>query len=308
MPSIRFRRAGAVLVICAVIVGGHLLPGLNNSLVEDGVRNGLHMLVFAALAVFLTGYLVSSGFGRTMASVTAVLAVAIIGALSESLQYVMGRQPDVLDVVRDVSGAVLALAGLALWRWSGSAARTRMAGMAARAASSACGLLIVAPLLFWSSIIGMGRLSAPVILDFDQWWNRYIYRPVNASISPTDGADRSAEIFLLKWSHSGIVISPMMTNWSGYEFIEFSAYLSKGSAANVTVRINDSKRRNSWSDQFIVSVVIAPGTSTIRIPLGDLLNEPGQPSMDLSDIQELVILAREPESDTVMMMDDIRLE
>lgn len=308
MPSIQFRRAVAVLVICAAIVAGHLLPGLNNSFVEDGVRNGLHILVFAAFAVILFGYLASSGSGSAMAAITTVVAVAIIGGLSESLQYVMGRPPDVLDVVRDVSGAGLALAGLLLWRWSANAERSRMARAAGRSASLLCGLLIVTPLLFWSSIIGMGRLSAPVILDFDQWWNHYIYRPINAEIINPGMQGGSAKILLLKWRRSGVVVSPMFTDWSSYEYLTITAGMLQGPDTNVTIRINDSKRKNSWSDDFLASIVVVSDTSKIRIPLVDLLDEPGQPSMDLSDIQELVIFARDRRSDTVMLIDEIRLE
>ena len=183
-----------------------------------------------------------------------------------------------------------------------------MARMSARAASSVSGLLIVAPLLFWSSIIGMGRLSAPVILDFDQWWNRYIYRPINAEIIDPRKPDGSAEILLLKWRRSGVVVSPMFTDWSGYEYLTITAGMSKGPDTNVTIRINDSKRRNSWSDNFLASIVVDSDISKIRIPLADLLDDPGQPSMDLTDIQELVIFARDRRLDTVMLIDEIRLE
>ncbi len=100
----------------------------------------------------------------------------------------------------------------------------------------------------------------------------------------------------------------MTTDWSGYEYLEFGARMSSGPATKVTVRISDSARRNTWTDYFLASVIVAPDTTTIRIPLAELAKEPGQPPIDLSDIQEIMIFARHPRSDAVMIMDDIRLQ
>ena len=54
--------------------------------------------------------------------------------------------------------------------------------------------------------------------------------------------------------------------------------------------------------------MVTPENSRIRIPLGALLSEPGKPSIDLSDVQELVIFAREPATYSVMLIEDLRLE
>jgi VanZ family protein len=306
LSSINFRAVVAVLAIAVAVVGGHLLPGLNNSAVEDGIRNGLHVLVFAVFGVIVFESLKSTGAFSALA-ITLVI-VATTGALSEGAQYLTGRHPDVFDVVRDVAGAVFALIARLLWRWCGAGNRSRLVMLAGRSVAIALGAMIAAPFLFWFAIVALGRISAPVVLDFDQWWNKYIYRPINAEIIVPGEVAGAVEILLRKSILSGVVISPMLTDWSDYETMVISAHMLKGSDTNVTVRINDSARRNSWSDEFLVWTVLGSDKKAIRIPLDTLHVEPGKPSIDLSDIQELVIFAREPTTYDVMLIDEIRLE
>lgn len=308
MSSTHFRTLAAILLVSAIVIGGHLLPGFDNSPVEDEVRNGLHVLVFAAFAVIVFEIIRSAGMAVVITAAVTIVIVATIGGLAEFLQYLKGRQPDIFDVVRDISGAVLALSGRMIWLWSGGDRRSWIMKQVARLGSVLISLSVFAPLMFWLSIIGMGRMSSPVILDFDQWWNKYIYRPINAEIIAPAGVAGTAEIQLFNWRRSGLVISPMMTDWSDYEYLTITAGMLKGPDTNVTVRINDSANRNNWSDHFLASIIVVSKISKVRIPLREIIVTPGHRSMDLSDIQEIVIFARDGRKDTVMLIDDIRLE
>jgi len=306
LSSTKYHTLAAVLLVSVATIGGHLLPGLDNSVVEHGIRNGLHILVFAVFAVVVFQYLKTSGI--LIAVFTTILMAAMIGGLSEAIQHLSGRQADILDVVRDLSGAALGITARLLWSWSTDNCRSRFMQGVSRSASVLFSLLIVAPSLFWLSIIGLGQLTSPVILDFDQWWNKYIYSPIFAEIRTHGSAAGSTDIQLQEHGRSGLVITPMMTNWSDYEYLVITAGMAIGPAVNVTVRINDTGRPNNWSDDFGASIVIASNSSTFRIPLTELLDAPGQPSIDLSDIQELLIFARDRQKDAVMRIDDIRLE
>ena len=308
MPAINVRPVAEFLLISVAVIAGHLLPGLDNSLVEDGVRNGLHLLVFAAFATILFRYLASSGLAKAPRVFLTIFVVAIIGGLAELLQYLMGGLPDISDIGRDVAGATMALAVHLLWAWSGDPEQTGPMKFLARSASALVGFAVIAPLCFWLSIMGLGRMAAPVILDFDQWWIPYIYRPINAGTYVTEGPDRSVEILLQKRSLGGLVITPMISNWRRFETLKFNARMSKGSDTRVTVKINDSERRDSWSDRYIASIVVSPAATTIRIPLATMIHESGRRSIDLSDIQEIMIFARHPDADTVLSVDNIRIE
>ncbi len=300
------RTSARILLLSFAVVAAHLFPGLDNSLVESGVRNGLHLLVFAVLAVIVFENLKQNGILK--AALFALGVVALIGGLSEFVQYLSGRSPDTMDVVRDLSGAALALVARLLWHRASRNDSAGVVGPLLRSISSLLTILIVVPLLFWSSIIGLGKTASPVILDFDQWWNKYTFRPVNAEIVTPASRPGALELQLLNWRRSGLIVSPMMTDWSDYQFLTITGVMQRGPATNVTVRINDGARKNIWTDEFIASVVVTPDGSTIRIPLVELMQEPGQPPMDLADIQEVVIFARDDRKDTVMLIEDIRLE
>jgi len=306
LSSTKYRTLAAVLLISIAVIGGHLMPGLDNSRVEDGIRNGMHVVVFAAFAGIIFQFLKRSGIA--IAAVTTILAAALVGALAESLQGFSGKALDVFDVARDLSGAALGLTASMLWHWSINDSGSKFKQGVLRSLSVLLGLSVLTPAAFWLSIIVLGRMTSPVILDFDQWWNKYIFRPINAEIVTPIGVTGSAEIELLKWRRSGLVISPMMTDWRDYEFLTITAGMASGPDTNVTVRINDSDRKNNWSDQFLASIVVDSTVSAIRIPLTELVDEPGYAAVDLSDIQELVIFARDRRRDTVLIIDDIRLE
>jgi VanZ family protein len=306
LASTKYRTLAAVLLASVATIGAHLLPGLNNSVVEHGIRDGLHILVFAAFAVVVFQYMKTSGI--VIAIFASMFVAALIGGLSEAIQHLSGKQANVLDVGRDLSGAALGISARLLWSLATDDRRSRFIQGMSRSVSVLFGLAIVAPSLYWLSIIGLGQLTSPVILDFDQWWNKHIYSPIFAEIGAPGSAAGSACVYLGEHGRSGLVVTPMMTNWSEYEYLAITAGMANGPDTNVTIRINDAGRPNNWSDDFGTSILIPSNSSTIRIPLSELVDAPGQPSIDLSDIQELLIFARDRRKDTVMQIEDIRLE
>ena len=306
MSSINPSAIATILLLSLAVVAAHLFPGLDNSRVESGVRNGLHLVVFAVFAVIVFDNLKQKGI--LQAVVFAVVGVALIGSASEFVQFLSGRNPDMMDIARDLTGATLALAARLLWLRASRNGTYAIYGYLQRSASILLAVSIVVPLLCWSSIIASGKMASPAILDFEQWWNKYTYRPVNADIVVPQTGAGSLQLELHQRGRSGLIVSPMMTDWSGFQFLIIDAGMLRGPAANVTVRINDRERKNVWTDQFMSPTVFETDSSVIRIPLGELAEEQGQPSMDLADIQEIVIFARDRRRDTAMLIEDIRLE
>jgi hypothetical protein len=177
------------------------------------------------------------------------------------------------------------------------------------------GALIVTPLLYWPTVIGLNRSTFPRILSFDNWWESHLYDPINAEITvPVTIANwparlgAAAEIHLSGWGRSGLGILPMVSNWSDYGYLAFFATMVKGPDTTVTIRINDGDRMHNFSDKFMATVTITNESVLFRIPLRELITEPGFRTMDLSDIQEIVIFARDNRAGTVMLLDEIRLE
>lgn len=308
MSNNKLRAAIVIVFVAAAVIGGHLLPGFDNSRVEDGVRNGLHVLVFAIVALIVVEFLMQSGMSVLVATLLTATLVALIGVSAEAVQYLSGSQPDVFDVVRDMSGATLALTGRMLWRWTSRSGKSVATKLIGRAISAAVSSMVLAPLAFWLAIIVYGRMASPVILDFEEWWNEFVYRPINAETDSHSGVSGSVEIKLQKRGRSGLVVSPIITDWSSYEFLSISAGMMEGPDTNVTIKINDSVRKNNWSDQFVVAVIVESNVRRIRVRLRDLVPKSAPTELYLSDIRELVIFARDRRSNLVMLIEDIRLE
>jgi hypothetical protein len=87
LPSNKLRTVIAIVLVAAAVIGGHLLPGFDNSRVDDGIRNGLHVLVFAIVAIIIFENLVRSGISALIATLVTAILVAIIGVSAEFLQY-----------------------------------------------------------------------------------------------------------------------------------------------------------------------------------------------------------------------------
>ena len=108
------RNAFVILILAGFVAAGHLLPGLDNSQVENGIRDALHIVVFAVFSVLVFELL--GRFAGPTPIVVTFLIVTIVGCLSEFLQYQVGKRPDFYDIARDLAGAALAVLAWVIWR------------------------------------------------------------------------------------------------------------------------------------------------------------------------------------------------
>lgn len=301
-----------LLLLSAAVIASHALPGLDNSEIETGIRNGLHVLVFATFSAIVFESL--NGPSMRTAIVATIIIVTIVGGLGELFQYSAGKRPDFFDFMRDLSGMALALGCRFLWRRSHIDDTSNRSRRVMQAGSALLGAMIVTPLLYWFIVIGLSRSTFPTILDFDNWWDKHLFYPVNADITfPIAVSDwpmaarSAAEIRLSAWGRSGLAILPVVSNWTDYQYLTFVAAIIKGPDTTVTVRINDEERAHNLADRFIATITVTNEPDNFRIPLHEMIIEPGYPAMNLSDIQEIVIFARDKRSGTIMLLDEIRL-
>lgn len=307
------KRMAGIALLSAVVIAGHLAPVFDSSAIENGVRNSLHILIFAIFAAAVLGAM------RRMATARAVLVtfllVAVVAGFSEVLQYVSGTRPDLRDIARDLAGATLGLISRHLWEKSRHERTSGTVRFILRASASLAVALMLAPLMYWLTVIGLSRASFPAILGFDHWWETYLFTPINAEITVSAGAgleagnsDSAARMHLTYWGRSGIGISPARSDWRDYKYLTFAARMAAGPDTAVTVRINDSARENNFSDRFIARIQVTADANVFRIPLDGLVVDGDMKPIDLSDIREIVIFARDRRRNAVMLLDQIRLQ
>ena len=100
----------------------------------------------------------------------------------------------------------------------------------------------------------------------------------------------------------------MVSNWTNYEYLVFGIAIVKGPDMAITVRINDGKRMHRYADHFIVKIIATNEYKLVRIHLAEMVSESDLSDVDLTDIQELVIFARDKRNGSKMVLTDIHLE
>ena len=307
----RSRTLGVILVLTFVIaatIAIHLLPGLDSSRLENGIRNSLHFILFAIVAA--SAYRVAP-CGPTGKFLIALAVVVTTGILSEFAQRLSGGAVDISDVYRDVSGAATMLIALLVLSASRRARRGSVGRVALKILAAAIGVLVFLPLIYWTNALLLERSRHPVVLDFDSPYSRYRYAPINAEVTlvsaTSEGNDMLAELLLSKRGRSGLAIQTAKYDWSGESTLVFSAEVVEGSTANLTVHINDGANLGKFIDTESGSVTLTDGRQEYRVPVLSALREAGRGD-DMTNIRQLVILARDKQAGARLQLDNIRLE
>ena len=105
----------APLLLTAAVAAIHLIPGLDGSRVESGIRDSLHVVGFAVVAAVMFKVI---PFGRFAKVTIAFLVAVAAGIASEYLQIFTGHHSDLADLYRDAAGAGIYLFARLLWSWS----------------------------------------------------------------------------------------------------------------------------------------------------------------------------------------------
>jgi len=301
-----------VVLIAACVVAAtiaiHLLPGLDSSRIENGIRNSLHFILFAVVAAVAYTMVSTGPAGKFLIA----LAIAFtIGILAELAQHLSGRSADITDVYRDLSGAATMLIALLFFSASRRAERGSLKRFTLQILGSAFAVLVILPLVFWTSALLFERSRHPVVLDFDSRYSQYRYSPINAELTlvsvPAERDSVLAELLLSKRGRSGLAIQTAKYDWSNESMLVFSAEVVEGSTANLTIHINDETNLGNFTDTNSGTVTLSDDKQEYKIPVLSTIREAGRGD-ELTNIRQLVILARDKQAGARLRLDDIRLE
>ena len=297
-----------LVIVAAATIGIHLLPGLDSSRLENGIRNSLHFILFAIVAAVAYTMVPSGPAGKFLIALAIVLT---IGILSELAQRFSGASADITDVYRDLIGAATMLIALLFFSASGGAERGSLKRLFLRVIAFAIALLVTLPLFFWTNALHSERDQHPVVLDFDSRYSLYRFAPINAAVTlvsdPAERESRLAELLLSKRGRSGLAIQTAHYDWSNESMLVFSAEVVEGSTTNLTIHINDGSNLGNFVDTESGSVTLSDGRQEYRIPVLSAISEAGR-NDDLTNIRQLVILARDKQGGARLRLGDIRLE
>lgn len=307
-----------IVLLVAAVIFGHLLPGLDATEIDREIRNALHVIGFALVAAVIFEAL---PMRVTTAALTTLVLVAALGALAEIAQNLGGKSMDLTDLYLDIAGATLYLCARIVWQWTNAERRSPVAHFSARLVSMVLGILIFLPLGYWLSVDARIAANFPTILDFDGRWDAYLYLPIDSEVSlvKTDATSGDydgtfAEILLLRRSWSGLKIEPVVSDWSSFQFLTMRAAIVGGYGSKVIVHISDGVHPGYRTQHRVGDRSVGQQPTTLRFPLRGVVDIPGRPDLDLSNIRDIYIIGKtkrrgeDKSEETRLILDDIRLE
>ena len=298
----------ALLILAALAIAIHLLPGLDSSRLELGIRNGLHFILFAIVAAL--AYLTPSypPAGRAIFALAVVIACAVT---SEYLQDLSGSKADIYDIFRDIAGASVMLVAMLVFSASNAARHGNIKRLALRAAAIIIAMLVTLPFSYWTVALLSERNLQPIVLDFDSRFAHYRFFPINADVILLGGTGNEdnlwAELSLTKRGRSGLAVQTAAYDWSDKSVLVFDAEVVEGPTSELSVHINDKAHVGHFIDTESGMVSLSKGQREYRVPIRAVLREASRGDT-IDNIRQLVILARDKHSGARLRIDNVRLE
>lgn len=312
-----------LVVVLALIVASVKLQLSQDSRLWGEVQNAAHMPYFGVLAlallIFSRRALRSRINNQYYHYMIALLGAGFIGLAGEVFQIVGPRDADVVDLLRDLAGAVSFLGLYMVFDPVMKAGRTRWP-KAGRKAIVATAVLIwavvVSPVAVWAGATAWRNAEFPKICTFESWWPmRFVgTRGSTLRIVPAPRGWAEAEgskvgqLTFRSGRYPGLFIYEPFPDWRGYHALRIEVFSAKDTPREVTVRIEDSQHNDEYSDRYTGRFIIDPGANSIEIPLADIESAPQTRKLDLASIKEIRLHMRLLTDTVTLYIDNIRLE
>lgn len=294
--------AGVILAAPFFFIGG---PGWTDGPLLKSAWNLGHILFFALLTLAVRPWRIWTGW--TLWSVCS-LAVLLLGAGIELLQYGASRQMDWQDMLRNLLGLWAVLAARPLASHIGNAwsrvwfLRIMVTVLLLVEGGTTAGVAI--------QQYKVGRLL-PALYDFSQpdpspYWSGAI-----AAAETSDSQNRELRISLFTTRYSGATLHNFPGDWQSYNRLVLDLYNPQDQPLRMTLRINDIKHDlgdNAYSDRFNIPLTLSPGPNRFRVDLDQVSNAPASRTMNMQEVRRLVLFATELTEPQTVYLRDIRLE
>ncbi len=310
---------GAIVVIAAFATMVDL-PG-SNRLIRS-LQNAGHAVAFGAIALLLVSILKAES-GRHKFSPAGIYLMAaglaaFLASFTEALQFVIGRDAEWGDLLRDVLGA---LAGLTVYATLPIAGDLQLLGKSAKAklVFRILGLLI----FLCTQVAFLETLAAylqrnhvfPRLIDFDARWSRtFVDLQCTGSLAaaPPDwgpsARGRVLQLTLEGADYPGVQIEEPYADWRGYREFCLDIYLKQPDSVELGLRVDDSHHNFAPSDRFDRRITVVSGAQTVRIPLDSVRVGPANRLLDLGSIARIIVFAHNPRDTVIVLLDRVWLE
>jgi hypothetical protein len=307
------RTVGVMLIALLIAAVFFLsLPGVTAW--QRVLQDAGHGPVFAAIALVV---LLMQRTGTAGPSVQmywrAWLITMGLGAGSELVQHFQpGRSVSLLDVIHDAAGALLGLALFALidrWRASPDRGRAEPSGTASPPTSllvclglGALVLLAWEPLQCAKAYAERSRVF-PVLLQGARPSDLYFTQARNGTLARAavperwlEPGDSDAVRLEHRSGHkAAIEIAEPAPDWRGHDSLLLDLVNPAARPLQLTLRILDAHHDWSDADRFNMPVVVPPTSRVVvHVALAAVAAAPSRRVMDMGDIRNVMLFARQP--------------
>lgn len=300
-----------IIVALAGLAPLFLLPGFGDhsarSLQE--LWNLGHVAYFALFALGLNSCSRCVGLSSWQRFVACIVATVLVGGGIELCQLVVpGRTASFTDVLRDVSGSMIALL------LAGFKGAQPYFVRVARISSA----LVVLSLILFSPVTVMlddvhRVLEFPVLADFERaselgrWESSQV--EIARVTTPVRSGGWSLRVELTTEKYSGLALVHFSRDWRGYDALCLSVY-NPAEGLQLHIRIHDRQHalRQEYDNRFNRTVMLQKGWNDLRLDMYDILHGPKGRLMDLTQIMVLGLFVMDQRQNRVLYLDDVRLE
>lgn len=294
MPESRSTtRVIPIAVILGLLLALHIYSPPRIGLWANVFYDSLHVPVFGLIAISIYSILVGRLAWRSCALIAFVSACGL-GLLSEAAQIVTSRDASLKDLAADCLGAAGFLAVYLALR------PPQPAPVQRRALYAGTGILILgfalAPLIHVSAAYIERNLQRPEIASFDGRFGRLLTRVQNADyqvVRGSGGDPAFARIVLGSGPWPGIAFHDVWPDWTKNESLVIALEVEGTDELDIHLRVHDVEHRetSAFVDRFNRSYKLMPGDHELRVALTDLREAPRDRSMNLAEIDELIIFS-----------------
>jgi hypothetical protein len=324
MPILRTMAAfGFAALTACLFLSLHFTAITSNSYLWQQLKDFGHAPLFGTIALSIFATFINLPGIRTRRRTTiyllTLIASLLLGVTSELMQLSGPRDADLLDLARDVAGALCALALLATFDgalleqepWKRRSFRRMV-----RAGAAILMLVAFIPVAIWMESYRRRSAQMPMLMRFDSAWELRFVEPNGAELqlvpppSGWQGADRQrvGKVTFAAGRFPGLIFREPYPDWTAYSYFSLELFSALDRPVDIVLRIDDANANHQVEDRFNLRVTLQPGPNLIRFPLDDMRTAPEIRTMDLSAVGMMVLFAVHPEEPFIIYVADMKLE
>jgi len=296
-----------VAIVCLILlfVGG---PQNYDQRSHEHLWGFGHILCFAVWSALFLKWRAAWSFVSQFVAV--VVLTLLLGISIEVAQAAIGRSFDLVDVLNNLAGSLSVLAFFCPARHSLAGPRLLLIQLVA-----ALILLVgIFPFVQTSYDEYLASKQFPILSDFETTseldrWQGNSRRTVTQDF--VSHGNRSLKVELNTDLYSGLSLQYFPRNWREYETISFDLYNPDEDDLRVIFRVHDrlhASHGNAYTDRFNKSFLLAPGWTSIQVPLTQIAEAPHDRMLDLEDVAGLALFVMEQKEAKTLYLDHVRLQ